>query len=103
VLDRLDGFESRTSQKGIGPHPICTIPLSEALVDDVLNVGRGPRDTLDGGFGPRNCRVRGLHHRKTLIAGLLHHVDEAQRIVPKQETIGIKGDQIIGIGDMDIR
>src|SRR3954447_26950184 len=102
VVERVpgDGLERGLAQERVGADPVRRVVGREALVDDVLDVGRRSRDALHRRRGAGYRTVGRLRDRDALVAGLLHHVDQPARVARQEQAVGIEREDIWSVREL---
>ena len=89
--------ERRFPDERVGAHPERRPVRSEALVNEVLDVGRRSCDPFEGARGMRESAVRRLDDGDPLVSGLGQHTGQAERVVGGDETVGVHHEDVIRI------
>jgi hypothetical protein len=103
VDDDGDVVERGVAQERIGADPERCVVLREALVDQVLDVGRRAGGALEHHRRVGNCAVRRLRDGDALVARRRHDGDESKRIVGQQQAVGVERDQERRHGNLERR
>ena len=98
-----DVVERRFPDERVGAHPEGRPVRGEALVNEVLDVGRRSRDPFQGARRMRESAVRRLDDGDPLTAGLGQHIRQAERVVGTDETVGVHHEDEIGIRYGEVR
>ena len=95
-------------KRGLADHRIRTHPergiiVRHTLMQHMLNVSGGGRNTFDSRRRSTIRGIRSLNHGHALIARLFHLVHQTQAVITQQHGIGIQRQHIFGIAHHEIR
>ena len=101
---RLDDVVQRPlADDGVRPHPERGVVVGQPLVDEVLQVRRGTGHALQPGGRTGKGAVRSLGNCIVAVLLLLQDVHQAQAVLRQQDTVGVDGQDVVGLRDVQRR
>ena len=106
AADRLglaDVHERPFADDCVGSDPERGTVAGHALMEDVLDVGGGACHAFDARGCPAEGGIRCLGHGNARVLIRFQEIDKAQAVVPQEQRIRIKGQQVLGVWDVQDR